>query len=381
MPKAWKGILIVVVFLVGIEIALHIGSYVLGFWNPPDPRASFAAYQDYPWTAQFYRDSETWSEGPTLWAPYVEWTRNSFYTTSINVDAEGRRLTANPPDVNSSTATQVYMLGSSALWGAGSPDNLTIPSDFSADINASGTGSYWVSNYAQGGYIFPQEVIQLATLLTNGAHPNDVIFYEGVGDVTGAYDAGTPAFEQQDEIAEKMNASPLGSVWIGVKELLKNDCLTCHAVADIARNFDTNALRITSIQGTSESDAQLQSLAQATANQYFASLAFLGKLSQAYHFNYYVFLQPSLMLYDNRIGDENKLVPLDWRLADPSQQTFVREAYADFRETTSTHFFDTSMFFASRTTAIFLDDAHVTPQGNAMMAKEMASVFLKQTGQ
>jgi hypothetical protein len=87
--------------------------------------------------------------------------------TSINFGA--KHVTDNVPN-----ATKIGFFGGSTIWGTGADDNNTIPAIFDQL-----TSGYEVTNYGEGGHNARQMMASLVNLIDTGHVPDVVVFYGG----------------------------------------------------------------------------------------------------------------------------------------------------------------------------------------------------------
>jgi len=114
---------------------------------------------------------EEYSAPGSKYQSFTGYRRNMFSGEVVNVDDNGFRISINHQIDNS-----VWFLGGSTMWGTGSDDINTIPSVFAKITNEP------VLNLGESGYNSFQEVIQLQILLANKHKPKMVIFYDGMND-------------------------------------------------------------------------------------------------------------------------------------------------------------------------------------------------------
>jgi hypothetical protein len=109
-----------------------------------------------------------------LYKSYVGWRRAPFHGETINVD--GPYLQRRTVNSGASTNKKVYFFGGSTMWGHGSNDEGTIPSQFAA-----ATGIH-AENFGEDGWVAHQSLMLLIQLLQAGHRPDVVVFYDGVND-------------------------------------------------------------------------------------------------------------------------------------------------------------------------------------------------------
>jgi lysophospholipase L1-like esterase len=103
---------------------------------------------------------------------------------------DGARVSYEPKESNSDDAITVFFFGGSSTWGLYQRDGHTIPSQFARHAEAEGI-PVRVVNYGQITYTISQEVQLLEELLTKGARPDLVVFYDGVNELNVQARLGT----------------------------------------------------------------------------------------------------------------------------------------------------------------------------------------------
>lgn len=106
-------------------------------------------YDNIPWAKKhFYEKAQI----ETSYYDFVVWKHNKFDGETINIDSEGFRKTYGS---TSNDIHDIWMFGGSTLWGAGSDDFSTIPSQLSKLTGLK------IRNYGMSGWIVRQELNQL----------------------------------------------------------------------------------------------------------------------------------------------------------------------------------------------------------------------------
>src|SRR6185295_14733893 len=87
-------------------------------------------------------------------------------------------------------ARQIWIFGSSTLWGTGAKDDQTIPSILSQEY-ARSIGPVCVTNFSEAGWVSTQNVIQLELALKSAPRPPDVVLFDdGFADIFVVYESG-----------------------------------------------------------------------------------------------------------------------------------------------------------------------------------------------
>ena len=106
---------------------------------------------------------------------FVGWQREPYSGTTVNVAGPYmQRRTVGRSDTEMPT---VYFFGGSTMWGVGSDDASTIPSQFS---RLSGSAA---ENFGDIAFTAHQGLVLLIQLLQDGHRPDVVVFYDGANEI------------------------------------------------------------------------------------------------------------------------------------------------------------------------------------------------------
>jgi len=106
---------------------------------------------------------------------FVGWQREPYSGTTVNVAGPYmQRRTVGRSDPEKPT---VYFFGGSTMWGVGSDDASTIPSQFSRLSESA------AENFGDIAFTAHQSLVLLIQLLQDGHRPDVVVFYDGVNEV------------------------------------------------------------------------------------------------------------------------------------------------------------------------------------------------------
>ncbi len=191
-----KKILFAIIFLVGLFFCiLFVGDRLLGLVVGVQHRflpasqlspMNMPIYKDKPWAESYWRDERA-STATLAWHPYVYWRRGLTETETVNIDASGIRKTWLPDSPAADGQTlRIWAFGGSTMWGNGSPDNETIPSQLAKQLAAENIYAE-VTNFGELGYVTTQNLIMLQRALLEREKPDIVIFYDGFNDTFSAY--------------------------------------------------------------------------------------------------------------------------------------------------------------------------------------------------
>src|SRR5689334_16284055 len=129
-----------------LVIATELSSLAVLSLSQGEKRANVhqSYYDSQPWAEQFWKEESLAS--PKHFSPFVIWRRSPFQGKYVNVESDGLRRTVNPSC--SPEAKQVWIFGSSTLWGTGARDDQTIPSFLSQEYSRA-VGPVCVKNFSE----------------------------------------------------------------------------------------------------------------------------------------------------------------------------------------------------------------------------------------
>jgi lysophospholipase L1-like esterase len=156
-----------------VHLALIAGNDALKYLGSKESKANLPNYAAHDWAAKHFSE---FGEQEYQYRSFLGWRRLPYSGETINIDEKGVRRTVDqtPNDAKK----KVFFFGGSTIWGTGVSDEFTIPSKF-----ASITSDYQVSNYGEAAYTAHQSLEMLINLIQAGERPDVVIFYDGVNDV------------------------------------------------------------------------------------------------------------------------------------------------------------------------------------------------------
>jgi lysophospholipase L1-like esterase len=183
---------------------------------------------------------------------HIGWRRGNLAGERINV--EGRYLQRRTRNDGVSGSGKAHFFGGSTMWGEGSDDAGTIPSQFAAL-----TGMH-AENFAETAYTAHQSLSLLIQLLQSGARPDLVVFYDGVNEVMNkCRDELTPdshALEQRfDQVLRRSGSAdsfahyfaPVQAVMQNIRRettrAVQGEEHDCHRRPDKAETIAQNLLR------------------------------------------------------------------------------------------------------------------------------------------
>ena len=331
------------------------------------------AYKNYPWVKDFMEEDAKYHGGGLVYEPFSLWKHLPIKTKYITYDVSGYRVTVHPPKKSFRRKFQVFMFGGSTLAGDGIfRDQDLIPSQLAHLINKKNNDTFYeFHNYAQSGFNQGNEVILLVRLLSQGARPDLVIFYDGVNDSLQRVGFGEPHMAYSSFVS----APKLGSMrdifrrwfinWLRRKSAMLELLLPAVPDPRPPSQFTTDP-------------KLMQGRAEQLSDFYFGNMDLVEKLSKGYGFKYVLILQPTLFTQSKRSKEEQELFHKVEAIA-PSIQKVFDVSYPmlrkRFSEGKSPNFVDFSSVYGNVDISIYSDFMHCSPKGNEIIAREIADIM------
>jgi hypothetical protein len=352
----------------GLELASRALTDVRDAGKPadqsaPDPREKSSYYQDKAWAPQYWREFK--SSRPTQYLPYVVWRRAPFTGATINIDHEGVRRT--PGAACGAGAYKVFTFGSSTVWGTGSPDWGTIPAYLQAGLAKRGNRPVCVVNFGESAYVSTQSVITLLTRLQAGDVPNLAVFYDGPNDVYAAFQSGrTTVHENAEQIARmfehhgEAESSPLAE-WLDRSALVR----VSRSLVNRLAQAPPPSLLTYETMGIDRA-----ALTDAVVRTYLDNYNVVDALAHQYGFKYAFFWPAYISAGTKHLTEEEGALK---RAVDPSLSKLYASVYHTMESRIPQHENLHSMtpIFDGHDSLIWIDDSHVTPAGNELIADGM----------
>ena len=327
-------------------------------------------YEGVDWAKEFWQEEFLRNQVVNVYVPFRLWSVTNWHGKYINNDAGPRgvwRRTLNPSNCDPSHALRVWTFGGSTMYGYGVPDWATIPSYLSRELNTSSQNCVVVSNFGVEGYVNDQELIALEEQLKAGAHPDIVVFYDGVNDSALAWSPSgpPPAHFLFGTIKSRVEGSVSGrldflksSYAMGLAQEILSKIRPRQSFAALISRSQPNVARV--------------------LDNYEANMRIARALSNAYQFKLYCFWQP-ILFYGHK-----PLVPFEQHIAEldtngmsaasawlPVMRAVYQEA--DRRAAVEGNFIFLGNLFDSTKDPIYVDEIHIGPEGNELAAKAIAS--------
>lgn len=340
--------------------------------DPLSPQKS-PAYDSESWGADFWKEqSAFWSSARSNYLPFMVWSVRKWHGKYINTDDSEmgtwrRTVQAMSPDCKKSVVLKLWVFGGSTVYGIGTPDWATIPSYLAQILNADHAVCWEVMNLGSEGYVTNQEMILLIQQLKAGRRPDVAVFYDGVNEaLVGGFSPGDATEHWTfDAIKAKFERPQAGRL-----SFLKLS-YTVQLVQTLRQSENQDHY-------PTFSGEQLAAKAQATLENYKANLKIIQMLAKEHGFKTYFFWQP-LLEFGNK-----PLTPFEQKLKEarrtelggrvqrglvavyneaereskvPSDYVFLGHAFDDVKD------------------LIYVDEFHLDPRGNEIMAERIVQTL------
>ena len=176
-----------------------------------DPHAIYMDKAERDEVIAMHGDEKASTAQPMMYQSFIGWRRpTSQIPTSQIILPYNQRASVNQ-QLNGSS----WFFGNSTMWGMGTSQNYTIPSQY-----AKKTGKT-VTNFGESAWVSRQSLNQLLNAIGDGYKPKEVIFYGGAGDILQGCRAElttTPSHVQEPALREMTRN--------GIKYFISKDFVT-----------------------------------------------------------------------------------------------------------------------------------------------------------
>ncbi len=369
MHTGWDMIGITALLIIIVEfISLGLLSLLDTDPRQRDFRLDSDAYAGAPWVVGYFEEDASLR---ARWNPYTYWTMAPFDGRYIHIDKKGHRQTVLPTEAD---GPRVFMFGGSTMWGTGSRDAYTIPSQVADALGRQGVRAN-VINFGEIGYVSTQEVLALMLELREGNVPDVVVFYDGINDVISAIHnkvAGIPHNEYRRRAEfNLLSRSRAGDYNREFLSRCVNHSATVRITRAVLRRIGPNKTVAEAKQVAKRGSPEL---AAGVTNAYMKNIEIVKLLADQYGFAALFYLQPVIF-------GKSKLSPYEQmqiEAATPYREFFDSCYGAIAREAGQVDGFrDISGILAGCEEPCFLDFMHVDEEANGLVAESIARDLMK----
>jgi lysophospholipase L1-like esterase len=332
-----------------VHLTLITAAQLVDTFGSGKSRLVLPNYENHEWAAQHFAE---FGDQDYRYHSFLGWRRLPYHGETINIDERGIRQTVDRTP--NGADRKIFFFGGSTTWGTGVSDEYTIPSQF-----ASITREYQATNYGEAAYTAHQSLEMLIKVLQEGERPDIVVFYDGVNDVKykcrSAHnwyshsweDRYVPRFELYDSVFSLDYAlGPMSRV----AQILKSSVRVGLNIEAETYNCNKDIRKAERIAAALVHDWKIaQTIVKAHGGQFFG------------------FLQP--ISYFSRTKLEHISVSEELRKQYELIYPMVKELMREERS-----FHDLTDLF-DRNEYIYVDYAHVSPNGNRYAAERILSII------
>jgi len=306
----------------------------------------------------------------------VGWRRAPFKGETLEIDQNGVRLT--PGADCSAKSFKVFTFGESTMWGTGSPSWGTIPANLQKGLEKLRQGPVCVMNFAESAYVSMQDVIMLLTQLQSGNVPDVVLFYTISDDIYSAYQSGRAGgLENYDRIAARFEGRQKPFTFIDWLRSTYSYSLIDRLMGKLTiANPQQEELTPSKLVTYESMGIDVATLSDLIAQNYFENYKIMSALAQKYGFKYFFFLPPLVTLGNKPLTPEEQemkhrleIEVALYKLCTAVYQTIERESSKYQNLYSMVHIFD------RYDSLLWIDEFHVTPIGNQLIAERMLDVI------
>jgi len=319
-------------------------------------------------------EREYWKEfeeaNKVTYHQYVLWRRTPYEGKVISINQDGVRRTMHTR-CDDRTFT-VWMFGDSVMWGAGAPDEQTIPSFVAHDYETAGR-PVCIVNYAEKGWSNTQEMIGMIEQLKHAARkPDIVLFYDGGSDAFGAYQTGRADVHQNyNSIKDFLDK------WVAAQK---------SGFSYLQRTNTYNLLTRIATKAPFRNDKdekpvaahEVETLSAAVVANYVQNMEIVDSLAKQYGF------RAIFAWYPNMAVGHKDLTPYEQQVLNFEYQDFpelglmYKGAYQKAREIKNPNFYYLGDLLDDQKNSLYVGFSHLKPAGNEIVAKRIFDILEQQ---
>ena len=375
--NSYKAVALVILNTLILFACLEMAAtFVAKIWKEPvavnddggenSARAHTSYYASQAWAKQYWKEFSL--SRPMRYHDYVFWRRAPFTGKFININRDGIRLT--PGADCSANSYKVFTFGGSTMWGTGSPDWGTIPAYLQSGLKAMTTKPVCMLNFGESAWVSTQSVIQLMLELQSGNVPDLVIFYEGANDVYAAYQSGRATHQNLNQLTAKLEQSkspPPSVTWI-------KSTSSFYVLNRLMATLRPKPRESTNLINYKTMGIDTATLTDSMVETYIGNYEIVSALARKYGFEALFFWQPQIAVGEKSLTNEELEMKRD---LDPAVIEFYQSVYHRVQQVAKKYknLYYIADTFDSAKSQIYIDQVHVTPVGNRLIAERIFGVI------
>ncbi|MFY9904248.1 MAG: SGNH/GDSL hydrolase family protein [Terriglobales bacterium] len=322
-------------------------------------------------------EREYWKEfeqaNKVTYHQYVLWRRAPYRGEVLVIDQDGVRRTPHTQCTNNNNndykTLTIWTFGDSVMWGAGSPDEETIPAFIARDYEKAGR-PVCIVNYAEKGWANTQETIGLIEQLKHAARKPDIVLF---------YDGGTEAFA-----AYQSGRADVHSNYNSFKNFLDNWGASQKAGFSYLRQTNTYrflekiAIRAPFHSHKNEApkpNRDAEALSAAVVENYLQNIDIVNLLAKQYGF------RAIFAWYPNMPVGHKVLTPYEQQVLNMEYQKFpglgqmYQATYRRGREINRPDFHYLGDLLDDQKDSLYVGISHLKPEGNQIVADQLFDIL------
>jgi len=229
-------------------------------------------------------------------------------------------------------------------------------------------------NYGESAYVSTQSLLQLLLLLQAGNVPDLVLFYEGLNDAYAAYQSGMAgAHENYEQLAARFEGDDRPAEGGAVAHVVRRTNLfrvSWYLFAGLTHHVDEPP----QLKTYQSMGIDPDTIAAAVVRTYFGNYDIVDALARKYGFEYRFIWPPYIRLGRKPLVVAEQAIS---RNVDPALDRLYQSVYQRVSASAAAHprLFDTTSALDGSSDLLWIDEVHLTPTGNRLIASTIAATI------
>ena len=330
-----------------------------------DPAANYPIFNNKEMSQDLLRNIDKLNSN---YKPYIISRTSDFKSKYLNISGKYNARRSIGEEINNST----WFFGGSTMWGYGSSDQGTIPSIYNKLTKKS------VFNFGDQNWTARQSLNQLISVIADGYSPSNVIFYDGVNDVSIGCNKNIKDFPSSDSVETISKALGMrgNSMETFSSSIQKFHEEVLESYNRIGRKFKLNlsskSNKNVDFYDCHNNPIKRRKIAAHLVNDWYSAY----QLAKANNSNFHAILQPTLFSsessYEYFSKQEKSLLAARKKQFDSVYPAIIKEVNkkCNLDPYFCDSFVDGSKWIP-KSSQVFIDFCHITQEGNLIVVKEL----------
>lgn len=301
-----------------------------------------------------------------LYHQYVLWRHAPYQGRMLAIDQDGVRRTLHTQCDN--TTFTVWMFGDSVMWGAGTPDEDSIPSRVALDYEKAGK-PVCIVNYGEKGWANTQEMIELIENLKHAARkPDVVLFYDGGTEAFAAYQSGRADVHSNYESFRDFLDN-----WVGASE---KPGFSYFSHTNTYRLLETIAVKTPfHVEQYTKPVLDTETLPAAVMKNYLQNMGIVDLLAKQYGFRAIFAWYPNMLVGHKQLTpSEQRVLQIECRRV-PKLDLMYQAVYQKGRELKRPDFYYLGDLLDDQKSSLYLEIGHLNVEGDRIVADRLYDIL------